>query len=105
MFVVSLISRIGPVLQPAHRTFTRDPSSGWAALCLTTPGKVCSRRFWVSVVRALLNKTGYVGGSLPPTVCLLIALTVAAIVAAGALSATSVGDELGRAVRLSWWFA
>jgi hypothetical protein len=104
MFVISLISRIGPVLRPAHRSFTRDPSPGWAALCLTTPGKVCSRRFWVSVVRALLRKAGYASSSLTPTVCLLIALTIAAIVIAGALSATSVGDELGRAVRLSWWF-
>ena len=79
MFVNSLISRIGPVLRPAHRSFTHDPSPGWAALCLTTPGKVCSRRFWVSVVRALLRKAGYDGSSPTPTVCLLIALTVAAV--------------------------
>jgi len=105
MFVVSLISRISPVLRPTGRTFTRGPSSGWAALCLAAPGKACSRRFWASVVRAVPRKTGHVGGSLPPTICLLIALTVAVVVIAGALSATSVGDELGRAVRLSWWFA
>jgi hypothetical protein len=47
----------------------------------------------------------YAGGSLTPTGYLLIALTVAAIVIAAALSASTVGDELGRAVRLSWWFA
>jgi len=41
---------------------------------------MCSRRFWAGGVRALLRKTGYAGGSLTPTVCLLIALTVAAVV-------------------------
>ena len=105
MFVVSLISRIGPVLRPQRRLFTLGPSSGRASLCLSKPGNACTRRLWASVVRAVLRKAAYSGGSLTPTVCLLIALTVAAIVVAGALSATSVGDELGRAVRLSWWFA
>jgi hypothetical protein len=104
MFVISLISRIRPVLRPAHHTFACNPSSGWVELYLTTPDKMCSRRFWAGVVRALLRKTGYAGGSLTPTVCLLIALTVAAVVITGGLSATSVGDELERAVRLSWWF-
>jgi len=105
MFVISLISRIGPVLQPPRRLFTRAPSLGWAVPWLAILGKACSRRFWVDVVRALPRKAGYVGGSLTPMVCLLVALTAAAIVIAGALSATSVGDELGRAVRVSWWFA
>jgi len=104
MFVVSLISRIGPVLRPQRRLFTLSPFSGCASRCLSKPGNACTRRFWVGAVRALLPKAGYAGGSLTPTVCLLIALTVAAIVIAGALSATSVGDELARAVRLSWWF-
>ena len=105
MFVVSLISRIGPVLRPSHRLFILNPSSGQAERCLATPGNACIRRLWASVIRAMPRKAGQVGSSLTPTVCLLIVLTVAAIVIAGALSATAVGDELGRAVRLSWWFA
>ena len=104
MFVVSLISRIGPVLRPQRRLFTLGPSSGRASLCLSKPGNACTRHFWVGVGRALFPKAGYARGSLTPTVCWLIALTVAAIVIAGALSATSVGDELSRSVRLSWWF-
>jgi len=105
MFVNSLISRIGPVLRPSHRLFILNPSSGQAERCLATPGNACIRRFWANVIRTVPRKAGHVGSSLTPTVCLLIFLTVAAIVIAGALSATSVGDELGRAVRLSWWFA
>ena len=105
MFVNSLISRIGPVLRPSHRLFILKPSSGQAERCLATPGNACIRRFWANVIRTVPRKAGHVGSSLTPTVCLLIFLTVAAIVIAGALSATSVGDELGRAVRLSSWFA
>jgi hypothetical protein len=105
MFVNSLISRIGPVLRPAQRLFIPNPSPEKAERCLATPANACIRRFWVNVIRAMPRKAGHVGGSLTPTVCLLITLTGAAIVIAGALSATSVGDELGRAVRLSWWFA
>jgi hypothetical protein len=104
MFVESIISRIGPVLRPPRRTFIRGTSSGWAALCLTTPVKACFRRLWVSVVRAVPRKAAYAGGSLTRTGYLLIALTIAAIVIAVALSASTVGDELGRAVHLSWWF-
>ncbi|WP_158939736.1 hypothetical protein [Burkholderia sp. S171] len=105
MFVVSLISRIAPVLRPQRYLFTPGhSSSGRPSLRVSKPGNACTRHLWVGVVRALLPKGGYAGGSLTTTVCLLIALTIAAIVIAGALSATSVGDELGRAVRLSWWF-
>ncbi|QIE28930.1 hypothetical protein SBC1_70320 (plasmid) [Caballeronia sp. SBC1] len=105
MFVVSLISRIGPVSRPAHRLFMLNLSLGQAQRCLATPGNACIRRFGVNAIRAARRMAGYASGPLTPTVCLLIALTVAAIVIAGALSTTSVGDELGRAVRLSWWFA
>jgi len=105
MFVVSLISRIGPVLRPSHRLFMLNLSLGQARRCLATPGNACILRFWANVIRAVPRMAGCASGPLTPTVCLLIALTVAAIVVAGALSATSVGDELGRAVRLSWWFA
>ena len=105
MFVNSLISRIGPVLRPSHRLFILNPSSGQAERCPATPGNACIRRFWANVIRAVPRKAAHVGSLLTPTVCLLIVLTVAAIVIAGALSASSVGDELGRAVRLSWWFA
>ncbi len=75
MFVESIISRIGPVLRPPRRTFIRGTSSGWAALCLTTPVKACSRRFWANVVRAVPRVAAYAGGSLTPTGYLLIALT------------------------------
>jgi hypothetical protein len=105
MFVESILSRIGPVLRPPRRTFICGTSSGWAALRLATPVKACSRRLWVSVVRGVPRVAAYASGFLTPTGYLLIALTVAAIVIAAALSASTVGDELSRAVRLSWWFA
>jgi len=104
MFVESLISRIGPVLGPPRRTINQDAQSVWAALCRTAPAKTWSRRFWANVVQAVPRVAAYAGGSLTPTGYLLIAMTVSAIVIAAALSASTVGDELGRAVRLSWWF-
>lgn len=97
MFIELLISRIGPVRHPLRHT-----------LCKHGSGPFSSYRFWNTVVRIVRRKSfgaSHAGNSLTPGGCLLIALTVAAIAITAALSASAVGQELERAVRLSWWFA
>lgn len=50
-------------------------------------------------------RVAYVGSPLIPTGYAILAMTVAAVALVAMLSTSSVGDELGRALRLSWWFA
>jgi mannose/fructose/N-acetylgalactosamine-specific phosphotransferase system component IID len=50
-------------------------------------------------------RAAYVGGPLTPTGYAILAMTVAAVAMVMMLSTSSVGNELGRALRLSWWFS
>jgi hypothetical protein len=56
------------------------------------------------VGRAAL-RVAYAGSPLTPTGYAIVVLTVAAVALAAMLSTSSVGNELGRAMRLSWWFS
>ncbi|MEW6345810.1 MAG: hypothetical protein AB1704_34630 [Pseudomonadota bacterium] len=50
-------------------------------------------------------RAAYAGGPLTPTGYAILALTVGAVALVAMLSASSAGDELGSALRLSWWFS
>ncbi|WP_188131080.1 hypothetical protein [Paraburkholderia panacisoli] len=56
------------------------------------------------VARAAL-RAAYAGRPLTPGGYAILALTLGAIALVAALSVSSTGDELGRALRLSWWFS
>ena len=62
------------------------------------------RRAGKTVARAAL-RVAYAGSPLTPTGYAILALTVAAVALVAMLSSSSLGDELGRAMRLSWWFS
>jgi hypothetical protein len=50
-------------------------------------------------------RVAYVGNPLTPTGYAILAMTVATVALVAMLSTSSVGNELGRALRLSWWFS
>ena len=56
------------------------------------------------VVRAAL-RVAYVGNPLTPTGYAIVTVTVAAFALVAMLCASAVGNELGRSLRLSWWFS
>ncbi|AJZ56917.1 hypothetical protein OI25_7565 [Paraburkholderia fungorum] len=62
------------------------------------------RRVGRMFTRAAL-RAAYAGGPLTPTGYAILALTVGAVALVAMLSASSAGDELGSALRLSWWFS
>ncbi|MCX4165340.1 MULTISPECIES: hypothetical protein [Paraburkholderia] len=43
--------------------------------------------------------------SFTPAACIILAATLVAIALVAMLSASQVGSELSRAMRLSWWFS
>ena len=55
-------------------------------------------------VRAAL-RVAYVGNPLTPTGYAIVAVTVAAFALVAMLCTSSVSNELGRSLRLSWWFS
>ncbi|WP_341319089.1 hypothetical protein WN982_29465 [Paraburkholderia sp. IMGN_8] len=76
-------------------------------------GTVHSPRLQRLVCRALHShirtnwaaRVGHVGGPLTPTGYAIVAITVAAVALVAMLSTSSVGNELNRTLRLSWWFS
>lgn len=62
------------------------------------------RRAGKTAARAAL-RVAYAGSPLTPTGYAILALTVAAVALVAMLSTSSLGDEIGRAVRLNWWFS
>ncbi|MFL9912398.1 hypothetical protein [Paraburkholderia sp. RL17-337-BIB-A] len=61
------------------------------------------RRAGKMAARAAIG-VAYVGSPLTPAGYAILAMTVAAVALVAMLSTSSVGNELGRALRLSWWF-
>jgi hypothetical protein len=70
--------------------------------------RVCAvdqlRRAGKLAARAAL-RVAYAGSPLTPTGYAILVLTVAAVALVAMLSTSSVGNELGRAMRLSCWFS
>jgi hypothetical protein len=62
------------------------------------------RRAGKMAVRAAL-RVAYVGNPLTPTGYAIVAVTVAAFALVAMLCTSSVSNELGRSLRLSWWFS
>lgn len=62
-------------------------------------------RYVGKMVARAAPRAAYVGGPLTPTGYAILAMTVAAVAMVMMLSTSSVGNELGRALRLSWWFS
>jgi hypothetical protein len=62
------------------------------------------RRAGKLAARAAL-RVAYAGSPLTPTGYAILVLTVAAVALVAMLSTSSVGNELGRAMRLSCWFS
>jgi hypothetical protein len=61
------------------------------------PGRKNSRTFRASGT--------YTGNPLTPIGYAIVAVTVAAFALVAMLCTSSVGNELGRSLRLSWWFS
>jgi hypothetical protein len=62
------------------------------------------RRAGKMAVRAAL-RMAHGGNPLTPTGYAIVAVTVAAFALVALLCTSSVGNELGRSLRLSWWFS
>lgn len=62
------------------------------------------RRAGKMVARAAL-RVAYLGSPLTPTGYAILAMTIAAVALVAMLSTSPVGNELDRALRLSWWFS
>jgi hypothetical protein len=63
-----------------------------------------ARRAGKLAARAAL-RVAYAGSPLTPTGYAILVLTVTAVALVAMLSTSSVGNELGRTMRLSWWFS
>lgn len=50
-------------------------------------------------------RVAYAGNPLTPTGYAIVAVTVAAFALVAMLCTSSIADELGRSLRLSWWFS
>src|SRR5258708_2915238 len=66
--------------------------------------KCPSSRITKRVARAVVQ-LAHVGNPLTPTGYVVLVVIVTAIGLAGMLSSSSLSNELGRALRLSWWFS
>lgn len=62
------------------------------------------RRAGKLAARAAL-RVAYAGNPLTPTGYAIVAVTVAAFALVAMLCTSSIADELGRSLRLSWWFS
>ncbi|WP_147408485.1 hypothetical protein [Paraburkholderia fungorum] len=81
----------------AARAGVADASRRSAAVShLRRAGKLAAR----SALRV-----AYAGNPLTPTGYAIVAVTVAAFALVAMLCTSSIADELGRSLRLSWWFS
>ncbi len=92
---------VAPSVEPITAAYASGlPRAGRARRFAIDP----LRRAGKTAARAAL-RIAYVGSPLTPTGYAILALTVAAVALVAMLSTSSVGNELGRALRLSWWFS
>lgn len=102
---MSLVARAHFLVVPSPDRATVVHASGFAQ----AGG---ARRFAVNRLRRAAKmaaraaiRVGYVGSPLTPTGYAILAMTVATVALVAMLSTSSVGNELGRALRLSGWFS
>jgi hypothetical protein len=104
-WIAGCTARVGFLVAPSIDRVTVR-SAGWLSYPVGTRRDAISqlRRVGKMVARAAL-RAAYAGRPLTPGGYAILALTLGAIALVAALSVSSTGDELGRALRLSWWFS
>jgi hypothetical protein len=104
--------RVATYAAKAHFLVVSSPDRATVAHASGLPQAGGARRLAVNqlgragkmAARAAI-RVAYVGSPLTPTGYAILAMTVAAVALVAMLSTSSVGNELGRALRLSWCFS
>ncbi|WP_454808359.1 hypothetical protein [Paraburkholderia fungorum] len=104
--------RVATYAARAHFLVLPSPDRVTVAHVSGLPQAGGARRFAVNQLRRAGKmaaraaiRVAYVGSPLTPTGYAILAMTVAAVALVAMLSTSSVGNELGRTIRLSWWFS